>query len=74
MNAHDFVTLGIAFPIQSGKQVEYIMFPFSMRMYIPGGKSKLKLAEEMATAALMAFKPSQHIIVECDSWYPKKSF
>ncbi|MGO5436250.1 IS701 family transposase [Enterococcus cecorum] len=72
VNTHDFVTLGIAFPIQSGKQVEYIMFPFSMRMYIPGGKSKLKLAEEMATAALMTFKPSQHIIVECDSRYPKK--
>lgn len=67
MNAHDFVTLGIAFPIQGKKQVEYILFPFSMRIYIPGGKSKLNLAKEMATAALMAFKPSQHIIVECDS-------
>src|SRR5699024_9570709 len=41
VNALDFVTLGIAFPIQGKKQVEYIMFPFSMRMYIPGGKSKL---------------------------------
>lgn len=72
MNAHDFVTLGIAFPIKSESRVEYMMFPFSMRMYIPDGPSKLKMTKEMATAALLAFKPSQHIIVECDSWYPKK--
>lgn len=43
-----------------------------MCMYVPDGPYKLKITKEMATAALMEFKPSQHIIVECDSWYPKK--
>ena len=43
------------------------MFPFSMCMYVPDGPYKLKITKEMATAALMEFKPSQHIIVECDS-------
>lgn len=67
VNTYDFITLGIVFPIQSENHVEYIMFPFSMFMYVPDGPYKLKITKEMATAALMEFKPSQHIIVECDS-------
>lgn len=71
VNAHSFVTLTIAFPIKNDSKVEYVMFPFAMRMYIPDQKTKLEMVSEMAERAIKAFDDDQHIILECDSWYPK---
>lgn len=71
VNAHSFVTLTIAFPIKNDSKVEYVMFPFAMRMYIPGQNTKFELVSEMAKRAIKAFADDQHIILECDSWYPK---
>ena len=75
VNAHDFVTLAVAFPLRDPAEpqsVQYFMVPFACRMYQPAGDSKLKMAAELAERALKIVGQQQHIIFECDSWYPKK--
>ncbi|WP_017867914.1 IS701 family transposase, partial [Ligilactobacillus pobuzihii] len=75
VNAHDFVTLAVAFPMRAPaepRSVQYLMVPFACRMYQPEGDSKLKMAANLAEQALKIVGQQQHIIFECDSWYPKK--
>ncbi|GAW65092.1 hypothetical protein Lacidipiscis_02321 [Ligilactobacillus acidipiscis] len=75
VNAHDFVTLALAFPLRKPHEpqsVQYFMVPFACHMYQPDGDSKLKMVADMAQQALQVIGDQQHIILECDSWYPKK--
>ncbi|GAW64968.1 hypothetical protein Lacidipiscis_02195 [Ligilactobacillus acidipiscis] len=76
VNAHDFVTLALAFPLRKPNEpqsVQYFMVPFACHMYQPDGDSKLKMVADMAQQALQVIGDQQHIILECDSWYPKKN-
>lgn len=65
VNAHDFVTLAVAFPIRDPadpQSVKCFMALFACRMYQPAGASKLKMAAELAERALKIVGQQQHII------------